>query len=110
MGLAEHDRRDLCLGHAFRQHRRCGDCRLAWHARGRCASSEDVKGIDVALLVPIYNEVPPDVFGNAVAMLHDLAARNGPHNYTLFVLSDTRDEAIAAQEWQAFEDLRKHSP
>jgi membrane glycosyltransferase len=69
-----------------------------------------VKGIDIALLVPIYNEVPQNVFGNAVAMLHDLAARNGPHNYTLFVLSDTRDDAIAAQEWQAFEDLRAHAP
>ncbi len=69
-----------------------------------------IKGIEVALLVPIYNEVPQNVFGNAVAMLHDLAARKGPHNYTLFVLSDTRDDAIAALEWQAFEDLRSHAP
>ncbi len=71
---------------------------------------EDVKPIDVALLVPIYNEVPWDVFGNAAAMLDDLAARKGPHGYTLFVLSDTRDEDIALQEWQAFLQLQAHAP
>ncbi|MGB5863630.1 MAG: glucans biosynthesis glucosyltransferase MdoH [Sulfitobacter sp.] len=69
-----------------------------------------VIGLDVALLVPIYNEVPQNVFGNASAMLADLAARKGPHRYTLFVLSDTRDEAIAALEWQAFEDLYANAP
>jgi len=66
--------------------------------------------MDVALLVPIYNEVPWDVFGNAAAMLDDLAARKGPHRYSLFILSDTRDDAIAAQEWQAFEQLRATAP
>lgn len=75
-------------------------------ARPACA----VTGINVALLVPIYNEVPQNVFGNAVAMLDDLAARKGPHSYSLFILSDTRDDAIAAQEWQAFEDLRRTAP
>ncbi|MGJ8617672.1 MAG: glucans biosynthesis glucosyltransferase MdoH [Sulfitobacter sp.] len=70
----------------------------------------DVKPIDVALLVPIYNEVPSDVFGNAAAMLDDLARRKGAHRYTLFVLSDTRDDEIAAQEWQAFEALQREAP
>ena len=70
----------------------------------------DVKAIDVALLVPVYNEVPWDVFGNAAAMLEDLARRKGPHRYTLFVLSDTRDDTIAAQEWQAFETLKRDTP
>ena len=36
--------------------------------------------------------------------------RKGPHRYTLFVLSDTRDDAIAAQEWQAFGELRAQHP
>lgn len=66
--------------------------------------------LDVALLVPIYNEVPWDVFGNASAMLDDLSRRKGPHRYTLFVLSDTRDEGIAAQEWQAFVRMRGNAP
>ncbi len=70
----------------------------------------DVAPMDVALLIPIYNEVPADVFGNATAMLRDLARRPVPHRYTLFILSDTRDEAIAAQEWQAFERLQAEAP
>ncbi|UWR21642.1 glucans biosynthesis glucosyltransferase MdoH [Sulfitobacter sp. S190] len=68
------------------------------------------KGIDVALLVPIYNEVPQNVFGNAAAMLADLSARKGAHRYTLFILSDTRDEDIALMERRAFEDLRRSAP
>ncbi|TMM51650.1 glucans biosynthesis glucosyltransferase MdoH [Sulfitobacter sabulilitoris] len=71
---------------------------------------ENAPALDVALLVPIYNEVPWDVFGNAAAMLDDLARRNGPHGYTLFVLSDTRDDAIADQEWRAFQTLRHSAP
>lgn len=70
----------------------------------------DITPITVALLVPIYNEVPWDVFGNAAAMLDDLARRKGPHTFTLFVLSDTRDDAIATQEWQAFTRLYAQAP
>ena len=66
--------------------------------------------LDVALLVPVYNETPWDVFGNAAAMLSDLTRQRGGHRYTLFVLSDTQDDAIAAQEWQAFEALRIAAP
>ncbi|MGC3938167.1 glucans biosynthesis glucosyltransferase MdoH [Roseobacter sp. EG26] len=70
----------------------------------------DVKPMDVALLVPIYNEVASDVFGNATAMLDDLARRDTRHHYTLFVLSDTRDDAIAADEARAFDMLRANAP
>ena len=70
----------------------------------------DVAPIDVALLVPVYNEVPWDVFGNAIAMMEDLKRRKGPHSYTLFILSDTRDPAIAEQELQAFHSLRADAP
>jgi membrane glycosyltransferase len=73
-------------------------------------SPTDVAPIDVALLVPVYNEVPWDVFGNAAAMLDDLAARHSMHRYELFILSDTQDTVIAAREWQAFETLRARSP
>lgn len=61
---------------------------------------------DVALLVPIYNEAPWDVFGNAQAMLEELDHLAHQHCYTLFILSDTRDEAIARQELRAFASLR----
>lgn len=78
--------------------------------RADARSVRDVRGLDVALLVPIYNEVPWDVFGNATAMLDDLAAREGPHRYRLFILSDTRDAQIAAQEWQAYQQLQANVP
>lgn len=66
--------------------------------------------LNVALLVPVYNEAPADVFGNACAMLDALAQEDHPHRYTLFVLSDTRDEEIALQERRAFEALRARLP
>lgn len=55
----------------------------------------------VALLMPIYNESPWDVFGNAAAILKDLDTGTGVDRFTLFVLSDTQDPEIAAQEEQA---------
>lgn len=61
---------------------------------------------NVALLVPIYNEVASDVFGNASAMLKELAQGPRTDTYTLFILSDTRDPDIAAQEERAFWALR----
>jgi membrane glycosyltransferase len=60
--------------------------------------------------VPIYNEVPSDVFGNAAAMLKDLARHRSTHRYDLFILSDTRDEAIAEQEGRAYAALRDAAP
>ncbi|MEM8653429.1 MAG: glucans biosynthesis glucosyltransferase MdoH [Pseudomonadota bacterium] len=66
--------------------------------------------LDVALLVPIYNETPWDVFGNAAAMLTDLTRQKGGHRYSLFILSDTIDDAIAAQEWDAFQALQASAP
>ncbi|WP_170560878.1 glucans biosynthesis glucosyltransferase MdoH [Ruegeria atlantica] len=60
----------------------------------------------VALLMPVYNEVPWNVLGNARTMLEDLQARGGRHHYAMFILSDTRDPEIAAQEQASVEALR----
>lgn len=60
----------------------------------------------VALLTPVYNEVPWNVLGNARTMLEDLQARGGKHHYAMFILSDTRDPEIAAQEQASVEALR----
>lgn len=65
---------------------------------------------DVALLVPVYNENPSDVFGNACAMLEELDRMEHGHHYTLFILSDTKDEAIAAEELRAFATIRAQLP
>jgi membrane glycosyltransferase len=64
----------------------------------------------VALLMPIYNEVPWYVLGNARSMLEELRDRGGVHDYTMFILSDTRDDAIAAQELASVRALRASLP
>ncbi|MGA9409856.1 MAG: glucans biosynthesis glucosyltransferase MdoH [Roseobacter sp.] len=74
------------------------------------ATISDAPPISVALLLPIYNEPTSDVFGNASAMLDDLAAQSTNHKYTLFVLSDTNDPMVAAQEQQAFALLEATAP
>lgn len=75
-------------------------------AKPKVANAGPVKPMDVALLVPVYNEETSDVFGNAAAMLAAIDAEDHAHNYALFILSDTRDDAIAAQEARAFMALR----
>ncbi|WP_300035862.1 glucans biosynthesis glucosyltransferase MdoH [uncultured Roseobacter sp.] len=67
-------------------------------------------GMDVALLVPVHNEDPSDVFGNAAAMLDDLARRDSPHRYTLFILSDSSDADIIQDETRAFAALEAGAP
>jgi len=66
--------------------------------------------MNVALLVPIYNEAPWDVFGNASAMLKELTQKPDRDRYALFILSDTTDPEIAAREERAFACLLYTSP
>ena len=84
--------------------RRVLDPCFAHHTPGRGEAQ------NIALLMPIYNEVPWDVFGNACAMLEALDQRGPRHSFTLFILSDTRDEHVAEQELQAFATLRTRLP
>ena len=79
-------------------------------ARPTAAAPRTGPALDVALLVPCYNEVPWDVFGNACAMLEELDAHPTDHRFTLFILSDTRDPATAEQELRAFATLRARLP
>ncbi len=78
--------------------------------RQRFRPARSARPMRVALLVPIYNEVPWDVFGNMAAMLHELETHSGGHHFSVFMLSDTRDEAIAAQEVEAVRALRVYLP
>ncbi|MEM7642411.1 MAG: glucans biosynthesis glucosyltransferase MdoH [Pseudomonadota bacterium] len=66
--------------------------------------------LDVALLVPVHEEAPWDVFGNAAAMLETLARHSGDHRYTLYILSDTQSADRAAQEEAAYDALRHRLP
>ena len=72
---------------------------------------QDVTGgapapMNVALLMPVYNEVPWYVLGNAKSMLEELRDKSGDHHYAAFILSDTRDEDIARQEQAAVAAIR----
>jgi membrane glycosyltransferase len=60
---------------------------------------------NIALLMPVYNEVAWDAFGNASAMLKELDNDPSGDRYTLFILSDTQDPVFAAQEELAFAAL-----
>ncbi len=62
--------------------------------------------LNVALLVPVHNEPPWYVLGNASAMLEELRDQGGVHRYDLFILSDTTDPAIARQEEEAVQALQ----
>ena len=64
----------------------------------------------VALLVPVYNETPWYVLGNVQSMLQELHQRGGQHSYDIFVLSDTRDAALAEQERLSVQALRADLP
>lgn len=64
------------------------------------------RALNVALLMPVHNEVPWYVLGNARSMLEELRARGGAHRYAMFILSDTSDDAIAAQEQASVRALR----
>lgn len=66
----------------------------------------DFDALNVALLTPIHNEVPWYVLGNARSMLEELRAHGGPHRYAMFILSDTRDDDIAAQEQDSVRALQ----
>jgi len=78
---------------------------LAWQGKPPHVT-DTPEPLDVALLMPIHNEVPWYVLGNAQSMLEELRARGGKHRYAMFILSDTRDDTIAAQEQASVRSLR----
>ena len=59
----------------------------------------------MALLVPIHNENPAEVMGNVAAMRAELARGRGAERFAFFILSDTRDEAVACAEARAYRHL-----
>jgi len=86
-----------------------GVASLLW-SRPQKSTHGPVQPLDVALLVPIYNEVPADVFGNAAAMMSAIKAESAVHSYSLFILSDTRCDVTADQELRALQALRATAP
>ncbi len=62
-----------------------------------------------AVVMPIHQEDPRAVFA-AVEVMSQAIAAAGMRNTDLFVLSDTHDPAIAAEEMRAFTALRARVP
>ncbi len=65
--------------------------------------------LQVALLIPVYNEDPDAVFGRLKAMREDLESSKTHHKFGIFLLSDTRDDAIAFRETALFDQIRHQS-
>ncbi|WP_170984172.1 glucans biosynthesis glucosyltransferase MdoH [Rhodoligotrophos defluvii] len=59
------------------------------------------------LVMPVYNEDPTRTCLALEAMGRDLDANGAADNFEIFILSDTRDEAIARQEEIAIRNLRR---
>jgi membrane glycosyltransferase len=63
-----------------------------------------------AVLAPIYNEEPAALFGRLQAIAASLLATGQGARFDIFVLSDTTDEAIRAEEYRCFTRLRGKTP
>jgi len=74
--------------------------------REKPRSASSIGALDVALLVPIYNEDVASVFARLSAMRGELRNRSSHHRFAFFVLSDTRDDAIAKEEARAFAQVQ----
>lgn len=77
----------------------------------RVARHDNVhRRLSTALVIPIYNENPRDVFGNAAAMLDDLARTDPGGDYRMYILSDTQDPDTASAEAAGFAWLAARAP
>ena len=66
--------------------------------------------LNVAILMPVYNEDVSEVFANILAMQDDLDDTPNPHRFSAFVLSDSQEPKIIAQEHRAFSHARATHP
>jgi membrane glycosyltransferase len=84
--------------------------------RGRGVSGITIPSLPVsplttrtALLMPIYNEVPPRVFAGLQAMYESLDALGVLDHFDIFILSDTTEPEIWLEEEAAFWALRRRT-
>ncbi|MEP0941309.1 MAG: glucans biosynthesis glucosyltransferase MdoH [Rhizobiaceae bacterium] len=71
------------------------------------STNEDA--MDVALLIPVYNEDPDAVFARLTAMRDDLTRSKSHHRFGIFMLSDTRDDSIAFRESVLIDQINHQS-
>lgn len=60
-----------------------------------------------AILMPVYNENPDQVFATLESMGRGLVWQDAQRHFDIFVLSDTRREDVAAKELERFHSLRQ---
>lgn len=87
-----------------------GLLRRLFRARRRTPRTMMSETQRVAILVPVYNESTSEVLGNIRAMMGELAQRSESNSYSVFVLSDSNDAAVTAQEERAIAELRALCP
>lgn len=84
--------------------------RVCWRATERAADEpQPILFSRTAILMPTYNEDPGRILAAVQAMSEELAERGVAELYDVFVLSDTRDEAIAEAEVVGVHRLRLRS-
>jgi membrane glycosyltransferase len=59
-----------------------------------------------ALLMPLYHEDAEAAVGRLAKIERSLASLHADRHFDLFVLSDSRNEVIAEEEWAAFQAMR----
>lgn len=84
--------------------------RHAKHPKPERGSEANAQRQRVALLMPVFSEEAHEVFGNATAMLQELARGPQADIYDLFILSDTQNEHAAAREERAYHFMRDQAP
>ena len=63
-----------------------------------------------AVLMPVYNEEPRQVFANLLAMAESLAQTGQGRHYDIFVLSDTTDPKVWVAEENVWNQARRMMP
>lgn len=79
---------------------------LFWQAPAPAVAT---RGLQVAILLPMYGEPAGETIGNAVRLLSGVQGRRR-HGFTLHILSDTRAPADVAQETAAVAAQRRLHP
>ena len=62
--------------------------------------------VRTAIIMPICNEDATTVFAGLRAIAESISATKHAHAFDIYILSDSRDQAIIAEERQAWEQLR----
>ncbi|MBP7705349.1 MAG: glucans biosynthesis glucosyltransferase MdoH [Caulobacter sp.] len=73
------------------------------------AAKPPLPRVRTALLMPVYNEDPAASMARLAQIDTGIARLNAGRSFDIFVLSDTTNDAVAAQEWTEFNRLRANA-